>query len=342
MTRAYPSPPPQAEGAQRGEAERSRHGSEGAQRGEAERSPTRARPSAVSTEASEARSEAKLGEASTEASEARSEAQPSEVNTIVLGSLRERAAALRSARALRRLARALASDARAGALLLGARCSARAAAQEREERRLARLFALRARLMREGATRVAGVDEVGVGPLAGPVVAAAVVLAGRPRLPGLDDSKRLSAAERERLDREIRAQAEAVGIAEVWPEEIDRLNIYRAALEAMRRAVLALGAEPHHVLVDARTIPGIRAPQTPIVGGDGRDASIAAASIVAKVHRDALMRRLDATHPGYGFASHMGYATPEHLAALARIGASPIHRRSFAPVSQLRLFPTGR
>jgi ribonuclease HII len=257
---------------------------------------------------------------------------------LPLDALRERAEALRSASALRRLARGLAGDGRVGAHDLAARCAARASEIEREERRIARLFALRERLWSEGVRAVAGVDEVGVGPLAGPVVAAAVVLAPKPRLPGLDDSKRLTAPERERLDGEIRAQSEAIGIGEVWVEEIDRLNIYRAALEAMRRAVLALGAEPDHVLVDARTIPGIRAPQTPLVGGDGRDASIAAASIVAKVYRDALMRRLDAEHPGYGFASHMGYATPEHLAALARLGPSRIHRRSFTPVAQRGLF----
>jgi ribonuclease HII len=114
--------------------------------------------------------------------------------------------------------------------------------------------------------------------------------------------------------------------------------VYRAALEAMRRAVLALGVAPDHLLVDARTVPGVTAPQTPLVGGDARDGSIAAASIVAKVHRDALMGRLDALHPGYGFARHKGYGTAEHLAALRRLGPSPVHRRSFAPVAQWARF----
>jgi ribonuclease HII len=130
----------------------------------------------------------------------------------------------------------------------------------------------------------------------------------------------------------------AVSIGEVWPAELDRLNVYRAALEAMRRAVLGLAVEPEHVLVDARTIPGIQAAQTSIVGGDARDASIAAASIVAKVHRDAIMRRLEIEHPGYGFARHMGYSTREHLEALRRLGPSPVHRRSFAPCYQPTLF----
>jgi ribonuclease HII len=127
-------------------------------------------------------------------------------------------------------------------------------------------------------------------------------------------------------------------VAEVWPEEIDRRNIYRAGLEAMRRAVLALGAAPDHVLVDGRTIPEIPARQTRLVGGDRRDGSIAAASIVAKVHRDAIMDRLDAEFPGYGFAAHKGYATAAHLAALRERGPCAVHRRSFTPVSQLSFF----
>ncbi len=255
-----------------------------------------------------------------------------------LADLRERAAALGSESGLRRLAAELEADGRRGAMALAGRCRQRAAKLGRERRRLESLFRLRRTLRENGARCVAGVDEVGVGPLAGPVVAAAVVLIDEPELPGLDDSKRLTREERERLDREIRAQARGVGVAEVWPAEIDRLNIYRAALEAMRRAVDLLPEAPDHLLVDARTIPALTAPQTPLVGGDGRDASIAAASIVAKVHRDALMRRLDLRYPGYGFARHKGYATAEHLAALRRVGPCELHRRSYAPVSQLSLF----
>jgi ribonuclease HII len=179
-----------------------------------------------------------------------------------------------------------------------------------------------------------------MGPLAGPVVAAAVILPVSVRLPGLDDSKRLTADARERLDVCIREQALGVGLGIVEPEDIDRLNIYQAGLEAMRRAVLLLALAPDHVLVDARTIPGLVCAQTPIADGDALDGSIAAASIVAKVARDAIMRRLDEQHPGWGLAQHMGYATAQHLAALRRLGPSPVHRRSFAPVaSALRSSP---
>ena len=254
-----------------------------------------------------------------------------------LAALRARAAAFASAGALRRLARWLEADRRAGARSLALHCRRRASELEREARRFERLLALRARLAAEGARVVAGVDEVGVGPLAGPVVAAAVVLPERPALRGLDDSKRLTPLARERLAAAIHEQAEALAVAEVWIEEIDRRNVYQAGLLAMRRAVDGLARRPDHVLVDARRIPGIAVPQTSLVGGDGLDASIAAASVVAKVHRDAIMRRLDGEYPGYGFGRHMGYATRDHLRALRRLGASPVHRRSFAPVAQLPL-----
>lgn len=255
-----------------------------------------------------------------------------------LAALRARARAAEGGRALAQLLRALEADPRAGARALAASLEGRLEAARRERRRLAALFALRRRLRRAGVRLVAGVDEVGMGPLAGPVVAAAVVLPDRVSLAGLDDSKRLVAAARERLAEAIGRQAVALAVAEVWPEEIDRRNIYRAGLEAMRRAVLALGAAPDHVLVDARTIPGIASAQTPLVGGDARDGSIAAASIVAKVHRDAIMARLDREYPGYGFAEHKGYATAAHLAALRERGPCAAHRRSFAPVSQLSFF----
>ncbi len=254
-----------------------------------------------------------------------------------LAALSARASAARDLRALAALLHTLRGDDRAGAIALGASLVRRLESLRRERSRVARLFALRRRLVREGALYVAGVDEVGVGPLAGPVVAAAVILKPRVALPGLDDSKQVPAAARERLDAAIRDQSIAIGVGEVWPPELDRLNVYHAALEAMRRAVLALGTPPDHVLVDARTIPGISAPQTALVHGDARDGSIAAASIVAKVHRDAIMARLERVHPGYGFARHMGYATPEHLDALRRLGPSPLHRRSFAPCNQLSL-----
>ena len=252
-----------------------------------------------------------------------------------LAALRARAAALDGESALAELAEALRGDSRAGARALAERCERRTAALRKERGRLALLFEIRRRLLERGARLVAGVDEVGVGPLAGPVVAAAVVLPDDPELPGLNDSKKLTRANRERLAEAIRRQAIDWRVGEAWPEEIDRLNIYHASLLSMRRAVEALSPHPDHVLVDARTIPGIRTPQTSLVRGDSRDASIAAASIVAKVHRDAIMLRLDARYPAYGFSRNMGYPTPQHIEALGRVGASAVHRRSFAPVARV-------
>jgi ribonuclease HII len=256
-----------------------------------------------------------------------------DLGRISLAELRARASAAQSAIGRGRLMAALRRDAREGARALAGALERRASAERKEMRRMARLFALRARLLAGGARWVAGVDEVGMGPLAGPVVAAAVILPEVVRLPGLDDSKRLRAVERDRLAACIREQALGVGLGVVDPGEIDRLNIYRAGLEAMRRAVLLLAVSPDHVLVDARTIPGLGCAQTRIADGDALDGSIAAASIVAKVARDAIMRQLDEQHPGWGLARHMGYATPQHLAALRRLGPSPVHRFSFAPVA---------
>jgi ribonuclease HII len=186
-------------------------------------------------------------------------------------------------------------------------------------------------LRRLGFSRVAGVDEVGRGCLAGPVVAAAVVLPPADRLRGLRDSKLLTGAARARLFDEI------VGVCEVWsigfrePEEIDRINIQEASLAAMRDAVAGLTPLPDFVLVDAFRIPGISVPQRGVVGGDRLCACIAAASILAKVTRDRLMTRLHDADPRYGFHRHKGYATPEHLAAMAQHGYSTAHRRSFRP-----------
>ncbi len=229
--------------------------------------------------------------------------------------------------------RRLSADPRAGARQVAQACERRLDRRRREVERLGRLFERTRSLRSAGRTHIAGVDEVGVGPLAGPVVAAAVVLPDHVNLDGLDDSKRVTPANRERLDRAIRAQACDFGIGVVEPEEIDRLDIGRASLEAMRRAVLALAEPADHLLVDARLVPGVGCPQTSIIGGDRLEGPIAAASIVAKVYRDGLMHRLDRQHPGYGFARHKGYGTAEHLAALRERGPSPIHRRSFAPVA---------
>jgi ribonuclease HII len=186
-------------------------------------------------------------------------------------------------------------------------------------------------LWESGCVRVAGVDEVGMGPLAGPVVAAAVVFPPGRALKGIADSKQMTRLARERMVVKIRARAIGVGLGIVEPAEIDRLNIYQAGLKAMRLALEALPFEPDHVVVDARHIPGVSVPQTRYGHGDAFVYSIAAASIVAKIHRDDLMRRLDEEYPQYGFRRHVGYATREHLAALRAFGPSPLHRRSFAP-----------
>lgn len=182
---------------------------------------------------------------------------------------------------------------------------------------------------RRGLRRVAGVDEAGRGPLAGPVVAAAVILPPGARLPGLDDSKRLSPAVRLRLYRRILRVAVAVAVGHASPREVDRLNVHRAAQEAMRRALRRLCPPPEAVLVDGLPLPGLELPQRAVVGGDALCRSIAAASVVAKVWRDRLMDRLDRRYPQYGFARHKGYPTRDHRLALERYGPSPVHRQSF-------------
>ena len=191
-------------------------------------------------------------------------------------------------------------------------------------------FAHERRLLAAGFTAVAGVDEVGRGCLAGPVVAGAVVLGRRFR--GLRDSKMLTRMARERLAREIAERAAAFGLGVVDPEEIDRTDVLRATLEAMRRALMALKVRPDYVLVDALTIPSIDCPQEGIVGGDRLVASIAAASIVAKFYRDEMMLAFHDLYPTYGFREHKGYGTRDHLEALRRFGPTPWHRATFRHV----------
>ena len=178
----------------------------------------------------------------------------------------------------------------------------------------------------------AGVDEAGRGPLAGPVVAAAVILDDLQPIRALRDSKTLSARKRERLFDEIRAKALCCCIAQASVEEIDQLNILQATLLAMRRAVEGLRLRPALVLVDGNRLPALPMPAHAVVKGDAMVAAISAASILAKVHRDRLCEQLHAAHPDYGFDGHKGYPTPDHLAALRRHGPCPAHRRSFAPV----------
>lgn len=183
---------------------------------------------------------------------------------------------------------------------------------------------------------ICGVDEVGRGPLAGPVVAAAVILdPGRP-IDGLDDSKKLTEKRREQLFEQIRSQALAWSLGRAEIAEIDELNILWASMLAMRRAVEALTPRPRHALIDGNRVPeGLPCSAEAIVGGDGSEPAIAAASIVAKVVRDREMVELDARYPGYGLASHKGYPTKQHIEALQRLGVTEVHRRSFGPVRRL-------
>ena len=188
-------------------------------------------------------------------------------------------------------------------------------------------------LHRYGFVAVAGVDEVGRGCLAGPVMAGAVILHPDRRIDGLADSKTCTAQQRDRLYDEICRKSVSWAVVSVETDEIDRINIHQATLQAMRRAVLTLAPLPDAVLVDAFRIPLLPMAQRGVIGGDRRASAIAAASIVAKVTRDRLMQTLHATDPRYGFDRHKGYATADHLSAVARFGYSPQHRRSFRPAT---------
>ncbi|MFW6078284.1 MAG: ribonuclease HII [Gemmatimonadota bacterium] len=179
---------------------------------------------------------------------------------------------------------------------------------------------------------VAGIDEAGRGPLAGPVVAAAVVMPAGLVVDGADDSKRLDSATRERIAARIEGEALALGVGAANAREVDRLNIRNATHLAMCRAVERLGVDVDHVIVDGLRVPELGEAQTAVVGGDGRIHSVACASIVAKVTRDRLMRRLADRYPGYGWETNVGYGTPQHREALLRLGPTPHHRRSFQPV----------
>lgn len=235
---------------------------------------------------------------------------------------------------------ALKEDPRAGARAIAEKIEKRNHKAQAEGRRLTRLCLFELPLWEQGITLVGGCDEVGMAPLAGPVIAAAVILRPGTRIKGVNDSKQLTPEERAELEPQIRAEAVAVGIGRAEVSEIDTINIYRAGLLALKRAVIALCPQPQHLLIDARKLDGLPMPQQPIIKGDAKSITIGAASIVAKVHRDRLMSQLDAEYPGYGFADHKGYPTPDHLDALERLGACALHRRSFAPVAKkLGLIP---
>jgi ribonuclease HII len=228
----------------------------------------------------------------------------------------------------------LRADGGTGALAILAAVARRRHENRAEGQRLRTMLRYERELWGAGLTLVAGVDEAGMSPLAGPVAAGAVIFPPETRIPGVDDSKKVDPAERERLVPVIKQHAVAWAVAFVEPEEIDRMNIYWAGIRAMERAVRALGACPQHLLIDGRRVKFLEMAQTRIFGGDAKSLSIAAASILAKTARDARMVELDRLYPEYGFARHKGYPVPEHQAVLASRGATPVHRRSFAPVRQ--------
>lgn len=222
----------------------------------------------------------------------------------------------------------LRADPRKGLHLFADQLEKQLAARRGEEDRLRAMWVHENRLRDQGYIRIAGTDEAGRGPLAGPVVAAAVILPEGLLLPGLNDSKKLSEKTRQTLANQIQGQALAYALGQASVEEIDQLNILHAAELAMNRALDALG-DFSLVLVDGTNRLASRFNQENIIGGDRISVSIAAASILAKVHRDALMVKLDEVYPGYGLAQHKGYGTADHYAALRRLGPSPCHRRSF-------------
>ena len=227
---------------------------------------------------------------------------------------------------------ALESDARSGMRSLAERARKQKRADRRERNRLLRMLKHERRLWEKGYANVAGVDEVGRGPLAGPVVASAVILPPTARIKGLDDSKALTAESREELYEEIRAKALDISIGSVPPEEIDQINIYQATLKAMRAAISGLETAPDYALIDGNRVPESGCRELAVVGGDAASLSIAAASVVAKVTRDQEMVDWDARYPAYGFTGHKGYASAEHIGALMDQGPCPIHRRSFSTV----------
>ena len=229
----------------------------------------------------------------------------------------------------------LSSDPRLGVQRIWRQLRRRRREQDREDFRMRRIQRFEKVLWNRGLQAVAGVDEAGVGPLAGPVVAAAAVFGPGTMIAGVDDSKQLDGDTRQQLASEIRRAALCLSIGTANIEEIDRLNIYHASILAMRRAIEGLSHPPQFVLSDARLIPDLKMPQRAICKGDSLSFSIAAASIIAKTHRDRLMQDLDRRFPVYGFGQHKGYGTPVHREAIRKHGPCPVHRMSFHIVSEL-------
>jgi len=230
---------------------------------------------------------------------------------------------------------ALQADARAGVQAVVDTIRNQRKREAVESRRLTDRLKYERALWEQSVDLIAGCDEAGMSPLAGPVVAAAVILRKEDRIRDVDDSKKLSAKTRERLAGEIRGRAITWAVGVVTAAEIDQINIYRAGLLAMRRALEGLSPRPQHVLLDARRVPEFMVPQTPIIKGDALSLTIGAASILAKTHRDGLLVELDGRFPGYGFAVHKGYPVAAHVEALRRLGPCPEHRRTFAPVREV-------
>jgi ribonuclease HII len=227
-------------------------------------------------------------------------------------------------------------DKRSGVRCLAERYLRNKQAALEEDQRIQHLLCEEMKLWAQGFRLLAGIDEAGRGPLAGPVVAAACILPPKFSLPGLNDSKKLSESKREKLYTQIRLQALDYSLGSAEPAEIDALNILEATRLAMKRALQGLKLPPHYLLLDALNLPLVALPQLSLIGGDGRSASIAAASILAKVTRDHKMKELHSVYPAYGFNSNKGYGTADHMQALERLGPCPLHRRSFAPVSARR------
>lgn len=230
---------------------------------------------------------------------------------------------------------ALGSDPRGGAQKLVRFCQTKLDEYHRDREKLKRMYGYERQVWAMGYRHVAGLDEVGRGPLAGPVVAAAVILPGELILPGLEEIKRLSAKRRQELYELIQEQAVSIGIGMVHPEGIDEASVMMATYKAMVKAVQDLAVPADYLLIDTLHLPNVAQPQAPIVGGDTQSCSIAAASIVAKAKRDEYMVQMDQEYPQYGFANHKGYGTQEHREALERYGPCPIHRRNYGTAREV-------
>ncbi|MGI6119709.1 MAG: ribonuclease HII [Desulfosporosinus sp.] len=234
-----------------------------------------------------------------------------------------------------RMLSACLEDPRQGVKQLAVRLRKSQRAQAMDEARIQQMLVEEKKLWQQGFLLLAGIDEAGRGPLAGPVVAAACILPVQFDLPGLNDSKMLTECKREKLYAQIQEQAIDYALGSAESAEIDALNIFQATRLAMKRAIEGLKVLPHYLMIDALNLPAVKFLQLSLVGGDKISATIAAASILAKVTRDRLMVELDTLYPDYGFSKNKGYGTREHMQALRQLGPCPLHRRSFAPVKQL-------